>query len=469
MMKKFQIIIFVLSLVFAWGCSDFLNEESQDEVIVHTVKDYSELLLGAGYPEPYGYLYASLFVFDDDLEIDELELKDKDHFILTANFGCFTWQPDMWDRVAKMNESYIASYRRIMGCNAVLDGIDNAIGNQVDRERVKAEALAVRAYFYFQLVNLYGQPYNADKSALGVPLKLTAGIEENGIRRSTVEQVYNRIVEDLEEASALLEKHPKTRGDFRINYPSVNILLSRVYLFMERWQDAIAAADRAIKSGGSLTNYTQLSAETFYFTDYKLSEVEWIYGANDRSVGMNAMVPSRELLSKFQTDDRRRDLYFGKSMYTGSTVIKKQNHKEGLDMPDNVLRISEAYLNRAEAYAHEKDGRVAALADLNKLRRNRIVGYTDVEITDATTLLEEIRLERRKELCFEEQRWFDLRRYGMPSISHRFRAKKTDPLKVYTLKEKDPLYTLPIPNEAILQNRLLEQNLSRQEPIRQGL
>ena len=138
-------------------------------------------------------------------------------------------------------------------------------------------------------------------------------------------------------------------------------------------------------------------------------------------------------------------------------------------MPDNVLRISEAYLNRAEAYAHEKDGRVAALADLNKLRRNRIVGYTDVEITDATTLLEEIRLERRKELCFEEQRWFDLRRYGMPSISHRFRAKKTDPWKVYTLKEKDPLYTLPIPNEAILQNRLLEQNLSRQEPIRQGL
>ena len=62
MMKKFQIIIFVLSLVFAWGCSDFLNEESQDEVIVHTVKDYSELLLGAGYPEPYGYLFMLRFL-----------------------------------------------------------------------------------------------------------------------------------------------------------------------------------------------------------------------------------------------------------------------------------------------------------------------------------------------------------------------------------------------------------------------
>ncbi len=54
----------------------------------------------------------------------------------------------------------------------MLDYIDEAIGTQDDRDRVKAEALAVRALLYFQLVNIYGEPYNHNKDALGVPVRL---------------------------------------------------------------------------------------------------------------------------------------------------------------------------------------------------------------------------------------------------------------------------------------------------------
>ena len=68
---------------------------------------------------------------------------------------------------------------------------------------------------------------------------------------------------------------------------------------------------------------------------------------------------------------------------------------------------------------------MAAWDDLSHLRENRYKEYSEIAITDATVLLEEIREERRLELCFDEVRWFDLRRYGMPSISHLYKVIKS--------------------------------------------
>ena len=172
----------------------------------------------------------------------------------------------------------IAILGQFMGVNAVLDGIDEAIGEVEERDQVKAEALALRGYYYFMLVNLYGEPYNYNKQALGVPLKLTADMETNGTARSTVEEVYKQIVSDLKAASDLFEKYPKRRGSYRINLPTTNILLSRVYLHMELWDDAIAAATKAIENGGVLTNYVNLESSSTCISSYNYSEVEWVYG-----------------------------------------------------------------------------------------------------------------------------------------------------------------------------------------------
>ena len=122
-------------------------------------------------------------------------------------------------------------------------------------------------------------------------------------------------------------------------------------------------------------------------------------------------------------------------------------------------------MNRAEAYAklNKKDD---AIKDLNKLRQNRIKGYVDQ--TEFTDLLGEIRTERRKEFCFEGMRWFDLRRYGMPEIHHDFQTTATAPRLRYTLKEKDPMYTLPIPSSVILINPAIKQNASASTAMRDG-
>lgn len=132
------------------------------------------------------------------------------------------------------------------------------------------------------------------------------------------------------------------------------------------------------------------------------------------------------------------------------------------------IRTAEMYLNRAEACIHKfmKDGNVrdreTALSDLNYLRKHRfnhlLDSYTDVLIAEANALLEFCRKERRKELCDEcHHRWFDLRRYGMPKITHRWWVRLGEEQDfVLDVPNK---YVLPIPQRVLNANTKLEPNL----------
>lgn len=451
-------------LLLTSSCSGFLERQSQDEVIVKTATDFSELLLGAGYVTVVRY--EALYFMDDDLEIFENSYYPELHTVL-VKYGALTWQPNQWEREYRLSDSYTDSYKRIMGVNAVLDGIELASGSQEDRDQVQAEALALRGFYYWMLVNLYAEPYHLDKDALGVPLKLSASLEENGMARNTVSEVYDRIVKDLTRSAELFDKYPKRRGNYRINSTSAHILLSRVYLYMERWADAIAAADKAINSAEGLTNYSQLAnaSDPVFMPDYNHSEVEWVYG-----IGCDCAFfgPSQDLLSKYDKSDYRPGIWFDLDRSQTIHLLKKDyDWTSGTTSPVNTLRISEAYLNRAEAYAMTQNA-AQALADLNELKSNRIRDYQAVSENDVTNVLEEVRLERRRELCFDEIRWLDLRRYGKPSITHKYRYKMGDPWVIYTLKENDLLYTLPIPNAVVNENILLTQNPSAYEPERSG-
>ena len=263
-----NLIIILVGILTLSACSDFLEEKSQDEVIVSTVSDYSQFLLGSAYGMSG---YDVLYLLDDDVELDEsLYYGDANIAYAVDYFGYFTWQPDMCEREVKITDLYENVYSQLKGVNATLDGIDEATGADVEREYVKAEAYGLRGFYYYLLVNLYGEPYHYNKTSLGVPLKLTAGLVENGLVRNTVEEVYLQIVKDLKVSAELFEKNPKRVGNYRLNVTSVYILLSRVYLYMEQWENAIKAADRAIETAEGLTNYTLVSSSTFYMPTMRI-------------------------------------------------------------------------------------------------------------------------------------------------------------------------------------------------------
>ena len=137
------------------------------------------------------------------------------------------------------------------------------------------------------------------------------------------------------------------------------------------------------------------------------------------------------------------------------------------------LRLSEAYLNYAEANAMmykagtNGDGAVNARQALDDLREKRFAAedFTKLNISDADELILFVRDERRRELCFEDHRWYDLRRWGMPEIKHVWNISSSMQV-VYTLNLGDKGYTVPIPDEAMEANAALKQNElpSKREP-----
>ena len=129
------------------------------------------------------------------------------------------------------------------------------------------------------------------------------------------------------------------------------------------------------------------------------------------------------------------------------------------------LRLSEAYLNYAEAKAMmyqmgtDANGATEAQDALDELRVKRYAAndFKSLDITDAEELIQFVRNERRRELCFEDHRWYDLRRWGMKEIKHVW-YNDANTKSTFTLTQGDKGYTIPIPDEAMDLNAALKQN-----------
>ena len=193
----------LVTMFFMASCGDFLEPKSQSEYVPKLVKSLDELLLGEVYMGPGysdGQFYGVLGLFDDDVAIrPDWKANASEEEKINKIRMAYTWAKNMKDEFSGYN-TYGEVYKKILGCNSVLDYIDEVQGSEEERNRVMAQALAFRGYFYFHLINLYGKPYSVGKDSPGVPLKLTAEMGTSGMKRNTVEEVYTRIIQDLLEA-----------------------------------------------------------------------------------------------------------------------------------------------------------------------------------------------------------------------------------------------------------------------------
>lgn len=491
-MKKHCLFILLAAISFS-SCKKFLAERTQSDLTPQTTDDFKQLLIGTAYPLQGDVFNPCLFLLDDDIQCYTKDIPDPG----TVTPGdIFTWQPDGFRRAVDRGfnaanvSSYEMYYKKIIGCNIAIQEVDKSLGKPQEKDQVIGEAYTLRAFYYFNLVNLYGKPYNdstttPDKSP-GVPLVISANLSEKLLPRNSVAEVYAQIEKDLDSANARLRKFKLKNSVHRISHIASAFLQSRFGLFTEKWDGAIAAADYVINNSKlpvlDLNDWPP-GWSTWNDDDPKpiycdpTPETIWLYGMpEDYNSGTNSYNMSYEISedlgTQFEEKDLRASIYLVKVpdfllgwLFAAKYLTLKRGTKSYEQQGGASLRLTEVYLNRAEAYAQKYattgDANFAqkALSDLNFIRSKRFTpaDFVPVAMMPAADLLQFIRNERRREFCTENMRWFDLRRYGMPAIRHIYNPSPAI-FEVYTLQKRDLSYVLQIPQSAIDRNMQLEQN-----------
>jgi starch-binding outer membrane protein, SusD/RagB family len=389
----------------------------------------------------------------------------------------FRWEhtSDAQDfRDAEAGNAWTNMYQVIDRANRVLFYLDDVpattAADQAQKSRIRGELLALRGFAHFELMRWYAQRYTPD--ALGIPYMETYAQDPGNFRpsRPVSSEVITKIERDLAEARSLI---PTTFTDIsRVTRNGVIAMQARVALYTNNWDSAVARAT-AVINAQPLTPRASYPAlwTTRNLPNNQSTEVIWKLNINASNVGLavgplfqdaNGAVqfsPSTKLLNSYDSvNDIRFPTFYRTSprpLLAKYGVITSLPTTENFVYDIKVLRTSEMYLIRAEAYA--ETNRVAlGAADLNALRAQRIAGYTPMNITDRQMLIDEIMLERYRELAFEGHRYFDLKRRNLPI--QRLLADVQNNTALQTLAPTDPRYLLPIPQQEIFANPNITQN-----------
>lgn len=495
-MKK---ILYISIILIVASCSKFLEPQSQTEYVPRDINALSELLIGKAYLDPTNTAFSA-FGYNEILTDDwactiENCVNTNNESRYTKYKAIFAWHPDMFKLSNDLGVYYNiwkTYYEYILGCNAVLDYLDKVEGSIDEKNYVKGQALALRSFYYFNLVNLFGEPYNYNKKALGVPLKLNSNLDVNYPSRATVEEVYTQMVKDLNEAEAAFSLLPNSKQfikDGRVTMPMIQLMQARVALFMEDYDKVITYGNKVINEWGlkllDLNSFVSTPAQPYYsFTNYSNPEAIWLFGCsqdmykftteyiyklpNSTSQTRRMFNASPSLLNSFETSDLRKNNYILKESTTVSNYVPAGKLPVGTTYLalstefGRAFRLSEAYVMLAEAY-YMKNRPQDAVTILESLRIKRFNSNSGNEYKvpsgseTGTALYNFIKSERRREMCFEGLRWYDLRRWGMESFSREWKEEGVV-VATFTMEKNDPAYTLPIPFDVIDLNPNLVQN-----------
>ncbi len=364
---------------------------------------------------------------------------------------------------------WVSAYDGINRANRIIEVIENdhlsGPEYESNKDRMKGEALFIRALLHWQLVTFFAQPagFTEDNSHVGVPimLKSSTSIEEAKTlpERSSVADVYAQIIQDLEMASDLLPAYSEALADKYAAYG----FLSRVYLQKGDDESAVAAAQEVITS-----NNFSLMNDVKYFINRNSNEsvFEIQMTSSDNLSNTNDALASywwhRErdeihipasVINRYEENDKRLEGWFYNipSIQGNDTSYTWYSNKY-TDVERNVpcVRYSEVLLNAAEALANLNGFDTDAIDYVNIVRRRADV--EEIDPANAEELMTAIKHERKLELVHEGIRVNDLRRWREPI------GFSSPGLAGNTVEWNDPNMVFPIPQREMDVNENLSQN-----------
>lgn len=413
------------------ACSDFLDTNPST-----SVADTEVFKTTAGAQAALNGSYYHMRAYDsggvdrqDDYGIPSIQIiSDLSGEDMIAWGGWYNYVYNYWGEtrgdIFRSRQLWNFHYRLINNVNAIIANIDECEGPEQDKKYIKGQAKAIRGWAYFGLARLFQQTYIIAKDMPGVPIYLEPTTETTqGKPRGTLEETYTQILADLTEAEQLLEGF--NRGN-RINNMDQNVvqgILAQVYQVMNNWPKCEEYAQKLVDKYPLTTNEQYLAG----FNDETIPS--WIWGmrqteeqnmgdysifamwANDtrKCFTFRAYFVASDFVDLFEEEDIRYQFEFWWDQIHASFKFRDNDECRGSIV---FMRTEEMLLTAAEAMARqgkEEDAKTLLweLQDLRNAKRSESTGQE---------LIEDILLEKRKEMYGEGHALFDIVRNQKPLL-----------------------------------------------------
>ncbi|MBQ0049232.1 MAG: RagB/SusD family nutrient uptake outer membrane protein [Bacteroidales bacterium] len=475
-----RILSTAIALLTLASCSNFLDEEDKDLVIPETVKQYEAMMHKEAFLD-VSWFYRSDFMTDDITENPQAATSAKNEYK-----SLYTWKRDVerngeGQHTSATNNMWQYLYNDVLVANYIIENGPKAKGTDNERNYLVAEAYFLRGRAYLELVNIYAPIYEANtaQTTPGVPLRLGTGVA-NDYTRANLADVYAQILSDLKESIRLFETSTLVKSLWHPNADAAQLLLARTLLYMGEWEQVVQATEQLVKrplydltrrpnapmvTDGNPEILHSFGSPTMLYpgTDESLGvmDIPSIYQTNLSTATYGASEGLMELFSRAEGDCRKYTWVINTHGTSGLTIPAKW-HAQFTQLGAYNYRLSEAYLSRAEALAAlGKVGEAQTL--MTKYLNARIANFSAQRTkympstSDPLLWRRFIIDQRRLEFCFENMRWFDLRRINSwypHTISHTFTlaAAATGSTTVtvqgtehYTLQPNSPNYVFELP------------------------
>ncbi|MGX7666970.1 RagB/SusD family nutrient uptake outer membrane protein [Flavobacterium pedocola] len=446
-----------------------------DQTVLLTDKDFNNAILGG-----YSYMiknlgaegYGQELLIDSEVATDNVIINTQGRLSNRDGYR-FTSTPN-----SSHFDFYNSAYRAVYMANLVMENLGK-LPEGASKDNYEGEARFIRAINHLELLRNYSKIPTQSGDALGslgVVYKESTDITERP-SRLTVQQSYDKVLADLMIAK---DKIGATVVQGRANKAAVYTLLSRVYLYMGDYANCVANADLAIANfSGTVSTRAQFytSASSGLWEDsntggvvfkLRIDQIDATTPGVAYSQAVGASIRSeyvitKELFDLYQATDVRKAAYIKTAPFSGNNynnIAKYDGRGSGLrNLVDiKVLRIEEAYLNKAEAEYRLSGGGLAAL---DAVRAQRYLPFVSGGET-GTALLDAILLERRLEFAFEMDRFYTLKRLNLPVqrslVDGHFADGTGTPSEAPTLAAGDFRWQFPIPQNEIDLNNNIQQN-----------
>lgn len=500
-MKIYKTIIYfaavAVTVVSTQGCLNKLPGDAlpEDKAML-TISDAEQSLMGIYASFKSSALYSGYLTYLPDIQSDLAYAVDG-----FSNVHGDIWQWNIRTTNQEIEEVYASLYTIIGACNFFLDKVGALRASLQSDEDIEyldswtGEVYCARALAYSELVKCFCQAYPEDDAKAaelpGVVLR-TVYYGEQVAERSTLKESYDLILSDLEKAETMISEDDDAYNNVWLSRAAAHAIHARVALYMGRWDEAIEHSSEVINSGtfrlasantaysGDVTYYDYLwQYDSSFEVIWKIGFTNTSYGGalgqiflnfnNDYTYFYPDYVPASWVLNLYGSGDLRYDAFFSSQStgyahglqwpllvkyYGNRNMIQSQIYH--VNMP-KVLRLSEQYLIRAEAYCRKSDF-AAARTDLNTLRKERFVsGSGSISIAE-NNWLDVISEERVRELYMEGFRLNDLKRWGR-GFERRSQSNSLAQGSTLKVEAGDYRFVWPIPNQEIeAPGTNLEQN-----------